>query len=113
MKYVLNISIAVKKMKIKEVKKYLFQKYYRRIGFPRKKGYYSMKHQQKNELLLLATKLIEKILNAFNTKQYHQSYLKRKNTKLEKQSKIVTQQSKTFENANIVDLNSGTIYRTF
>ena len=40
-----------------------------------------MKHQKKKDLLLLATKLMEKLLDATNAKQYYQSYLK-KNTKL-------------------------------
>ena len=52
-----------------------------------------MKHQKKEDLLLLATKLIEKIPNASNTKEYYRSFLKDKNKKLMKQSKIITQQS--------------------
>ena len=41
-----------------------------------------MKHQKKKQLLMLATKLIEKIPAATNATQYHQYYLKKKNTKL-------------------------------
>ena len=43
------------------------------------KSYYSMKHQKKKDLLLLATKLIEKMLDVSNAKEYNQSYLKKKN----------------------------------
>ena len=39
-----------------------------------------MKHEE--EKRLRAIKLIEKILDATNSKQYYQFYLKRKNTKL-------------------------------
>ena len=51
--------------------------------------YYSLKHQKKKDLLLLATKLIEKITDATNTKQQYQTFLKKKNKKLVKQSKII------------------------
>ena len=36
-----------------------------------------MKHQKKKELLLLATKLIEKITDGTNVKQYYQTFLKK------------------------------------
>ena len=47
-----------------------------------------MKCQKKKDLLLLAIILIEKIPDATNAKQNHQSYLKRKNTKLVRRSNI-------------------------
>ena len=34
-------------MTIKEVKKFIFEKDYRRIGFPKQNGYYSKKNQKK------------------------------------------------------------------
>ena len=43
--------------------------------------------------------------DAANAKQYYQTYLKRKN---KKRSKIITQQSKTLENPNIVGIKSVT-----
>ena len=46
-----------------------------------------MKHQKKEDLFLLAMKLLQTIPDAINAKAYNQSYLKRKNTKLTKQSK--------------------------
>ena len=57
--YILNILSATKKITIKEMKDFIFENYYRRIGFPKENTYYSIK-QKKKELLLLATKLIEK-----------------------------------------------------
>ena len=60
-------------------------------------------------MLLLATKLIEKIADATNAKQYYKSYLKRKNTHLVKRSKIITQLLKSFENPKIVDIKSVTM----
>ena len=52
-----------------------------------------MKHQKKIYIQLFATILTE-------------SHLKRKNTKSVKLSKVITQQPKTFENSNIVDIKS-------
>ena len=53
-------------------------------------------------MLLLATKLIEKIPDASNTKEYYQAFVKNKNKKLVSRSKIITQQPKTIENPNII-----------
>ena len=47
-------------MKIIELNDFLFENYYRQIGFSKKNSYHSMKHQSKKDLLFLATKLIEK-----------------------------------------------------
>ena len=68
-----------------------------------------MIYHKKRDLLLLATKLTKKITDATNAKQYCHSYLKRKNTKLVKASKIFTQQPNIFENPNTVDIKSVTI----
>ena len=68
-----------------------------------------MKRQKKKDLLLLATKLIEKIPGASNTKEYYQSCLKNKNKKSLKRSKIVTQRPKTLKNPNKIDIRSVTI----
>ena len=61
-----------------------------------------MKHEE--EKRLRAIKLIEKILDATNSKQYYQFYLKRKNTKLVRWSKIITQEPKTFQNPKSADI---------
>ena len=49
-----------------------------------------MKYQKKKDLLLLATKLIEKILDSSYAKEYYKLFLKNKNIKLVKQPKIIT-----------------------
>ena len=67
-----------------------------------------LKHQNKKDLLLLATNLIEKIADA-NAKGHYKSFLKNKNQKLVKRSKIITQQPKTLEKPNIIDIKSVTI----
>ena len=50
-----------------------------------------MKYQKKKDLLLLASKLIEKILNSSYAKEYYKLFLKNKNKKLVKQPKIITE----------------------
>ena len=65
-----------------------------------------MKHQGKKDLQLFTTKLTEKIPDLQNAKKYYQSFIKKKNTKSIKQSKIFTQKLKTFENSNNVDIKS-------
>lgn len=82
--YVLNFFQLSKKMTVKELRDVIFENYYGRFGFPNENSYYSIKTQKKNELSLLETKLIERIPNAANTKQYYQLYLNRKSTKLVK-----------------------------
>ena len=68
-----------------------------------------MKYQKEKDLLLLATKLIEKILDSSYGKEYYKLFLTSKNKKLVKQLKIITQQPKTTENSNIIDVKSVTI----
>ena len=97
MRNILNILSAAKKI-IKELKDFIFENYYRQIGFTKENSYYSMKHRKKKDLSLFATKLIEKIPAASNTKDFNQSFLKNKSRKLVKQSKIIVQQRKTLGN---------------
>ena len=64
----------------------------------------SVKHLKRKDLLLLASKLIEKITDPHNAKEHYESFLKKKNRKSGKQSEIFTYQPKPFENPNIVDI---------
>ena len=61
-----------------------------------------MKRLKRKDLLLLATKLIEKIPDPRNAKEHHQLFLRKKNIISVKQSAKKT----TFENPNIVDIIS-------
>ena len=58
------------------------------------------------DLQFFATKLTEKILYLGNAKEHYQLFIRKKNTKLVKQSRIITQQPKMFEKPNIVDIKS-------
>ena len=103
--YILNIASAIKNMSVNEIRDFSFEDYYKQIGFSKENSYYSMRRLKKN-LLLLATKLIKKIPHRRNAEEHRQSFTRKKNTKSVKQSEIITCQPKTFENTNIVDLQS-------
>ena len=50
----------MKRMTIKQFRDFIFESYYRRIGFTKENSYYSMKHQKKKDLLSFVTKLLKK-----------------------------------------------------
>ena len=58
---------------------------------------------------MLVTKLTEKTPDPYNVKEYHQSFLRRKNKTPGKRTKRITQQSKPIESPNIIVLKSVTI----
>ena len=94
-------------MSVNEIKDFVLENYYKRIGFSKESSYYSVKRlKETKDLLLLANKLIEKMPDPRCAKEHYQSFIRKKNTKSVKQSKIVTCQPKTFENRNIVDIKS-------
>ena len=105
--YTLNIASAMKKMIVNELRD--LDNYCKRIGFVKESSYYFDETFEKKDLLLLATKLIEKKANP--SIRYYNSYLKRKSRKSVKQSKLITQQLKNIENPNIIDTKSSS-YRT-
>ena len=45
--YVLNITSALKKMTVNELRDFVLENHYKRIGFSEENCYCSMKHQQK------------------------------------------------------------------
>ena len=67
---------------------------------------HNKKYLKIKDLLFLATKLIEEIPDPCNAKESCQWFTRKKNTKSVKQSKIIIQHPKTFENTNIVDIKS-------
>ena len=49
---------------------------------------------------MFTVKLTEKLPDHRNAKEHYKSFIRKKNTKSVKQSKVITQQPKTFENTN-------------
>ena len=69
-------------MSINEIRDFIFENYYKRIGFSKENSYYSLKHfKKKKDLLLLTNKLIEKIPGPRHAKEHYQSFIRRKNRK--------------------------------
>ena len=56
--------------------------------------------------MFLVNKLIQKIPDLQNTKEHHQSFIRKKNRKSVKKSEIITYQPKAFEDPNTVDIKS-------
>ena len=77
-------------MAINELRDFIFENCYRRIGFSHGNSYYSVKHKKKDLILFILK----------NTMIY-----KKEKLKSVKLSKVITQQPKFFENLNIVDIN--------
>ena len=90
-------------MSVNEIKDFISENYHKGIGFSTKNSYYSMKRLKKKNLLLLSNKLVEKLTDPQNAKEHYQSFLRKKNIKSVKKSKIITYQTK---NPNIFDINS-------
>ena len=97
--YILNIASAIKKMTVNELLDFIFENYYW-ICKRKRSLFYKLL-----DLQLFVTKVTEKILDPSNANKYYNSYLKKKNTKSVKQSKITTHQLKAIERPKIVDIN--------
>ena len=103
---ILNITRAIKKVSVNEIRDFIFKNHYKTIGFSKENGCYSMKSLKKKDLPLLGNKLTHKIPDPRNAKKHYQSFIRKKNIRSVKQSEIITYQPKTFENPNIVDIKS-------
>ena len=55
--YTLNIVRAIKKMTSNKIRRFIFENYYKRIGFPKENSYYSVKHLKKKICCSLQTNL--------------------------------------------------------
>ena len=89
--YILKILSAIKKNENQRTQRLYIWNNYRWVVFSKENSYYSMKHQKRKDLLLLTTKLIEKIPYATNARQQYQIFFKNKNKKSAEQLKIITQ----------------------
>ena len=49
----------MKRMTIKQFRDFIFESYYRRIGFTKENSYYSMKHQKKR-FIIICNQIIKK-----------------------------------------------------
>ena len=58
--YILNIDSAMKKMTVNELRDFIFEDYYKRIGFVKESGYYSMKHLKKKRFVVACNQVNRK-----------------------------------------------------
>ena len=58
----------------------------------------------KKAVIIIAKKIIQKVSHPSNAKDNYESFLKKKNRNLVKQSKTITQQPKHFDNVNIISV---------
>ena len=73
--YTLNIAGATKKMCVNKIREFIFENFYKQIGFSKEGSYYSMNRLEREDLLLLAfNKLIEKVPDPCNAKEHYQSF---------------------------------------
>ena len=103
--YILNIIRAIKKMSVNETREFFFGNFYKRIEISKKNSYYSMKSLKKR-FIVVCKNINRKIADSCNAKEHYQSFIRKKNTKSVKQSKMITYQPKAFENPNTVDIKS-------
>ena len=75
--------------------------YFKQIGFFKESSYYSVKRLKREDLLLLANKFIE-TSDPRNAKQHYQSFLRKKNGKSVKQSKIISYQPKILKTQTLL-----------
>ena len=102
--YILNITSIIKKIAVNEFRDFFFgNHYYKWIRFSKRNNYHSLKYLEKN-LQFFVTKLTGNLPDPSTNKEYYNSYLKRKNKKAVKQSKIITQQLKPIINLYTVDI---------
>ena len=58
--YTLNIASAIKKMTVNEFRDFIFENYYKQIGFVKKNSYYSMKRFQKKKIFVIVCNQINR-----------------------------------------------------
>ena len=110
--YILNVVSAIKKMTVNELRDFIFENYYKRIGFVKESSHYSMKRLKRKDVVAF-NQINRKIADPRKAKEQTLSIIfKKTNTKSVKQSKIITQQPKTFENPNIIGIKLVNIEHT-
>ena len=59
-------------MSVNEMRDFIFENYYKKIGFSKESSYYSIKCLKRKDLLLLANKLMERIPDLRNAEERYQ-----------------------------------------
>ena len=59
-------------MSVNEMRDFIFENCYKKIGFSKESSYYSIKCLKRKDLLLLANKLMERIPDPRNAEEHYQ-----------------------------------------
>ena len=78
--YTLKIVRAIKKMSVNEIKDFIFENYFKQIGFSKESSYYSSKRLKRKDLLFITKKFIENVADPHSTKEHSQSFLRKHKT---------------------------------
>ena len=68
-------------MSFNDIRDFIFENYYKLIGFSKESSYYLKKCLKGKDLLLLAKKLIERVSDCRNAIEHSKSFLRKKNKK--------------------------------
>ena len=85
--YTLNFTRALKEMSVDKIRDFIFENYYKRIGFSKENSHNYIKCLKRKYLLLFTNQLIKKILDPRNAKKHFQSFIRKKKRKSVKKIK--------------------------
>ena len=68
-------------MSVNEIRDFIFENYYKQIGFSKESSYYSMKHLRKTRFIAACEQINKKIPDSCNAKEHYQSFIRKKNIK--------------------------------
>ena len=78
--YTLKIVRAIKKMSVNEIKDFIFENYFKQIGFSKESSYYSTKRLKRKDLLFFTRTFIENVADPHNTREHYQPFLRKHKT---------------------------------
>ena len=88
-------------MSVNEIRYFIFENYYKQIGFSAENSYYLTKRWKKR-FIASCKEINRKLPDSCNAKEHYQSFIRKEKSK----SQRITYQPKSFENPNIVDIKS-------
>ena len=70
--YILNFASTIKKMSVNEIRYFIFENYYKRIGFSKENSHYSINCFKKSKRFILACKKVNKKMpDSCNAKEHY------------------------------------------
>ena len=79
--YTVIIARAIKKINASEIRDFIYENDYKRIGFYKEESCFSLKRLKKGRLLSRANKLIKNVPDRCNAKDHYESFVRKKSRK--------------------------------